>query len=74
MADYSSSSQPYGIVAIGAYVFFSYIGFDTATTTAEECKDPQRDVPTGRDRGAWRSERCIYCATAMVLIGAVPWS
>src|SRR6185437_11721755 len=29
MADYSSSAQPYGIVAIGAYVFFSYIGFDT---------------------------------------------
>ncbi len=41
------SNQPYGIVAIGAFVFFSYIGFDTATTTAEECKNPQWDVPVG---------------------------
>ena len=45
--DYSSSAQPYGIIAISAYVFFSYIGFDTATTTAEECKNPQRDLPIG---------------------------
>jgi len=73
MADYSSSSQPYGIVAIGAYVFFSYIGFDTATTTAEECKDPQRDVPMGVI-GALAIGTVIYCATAMILIGAIPWS
>jgi basic amino acid/polyamine antiporter, APA family len=43
----AESSQPYGIVAVGAFVFFSYIGFDTATTTAEECKRPQFDVPVG---------------------------
>ncbi len=72
MADYSSSAQPYGIVAIGAYVFFSYIGFDTATTTAEECKEPQRDVPMGVI-GALAIGTLIYCATAIVLIGAVPW-
>ncbi len=73
MADYSSSAQPYGIVAIGAYVFFSYIGFDTATTTAEECKNPQRDVPMGVI-GALAIGTLIYCATAVVLIGAVPWN
>ncbi len=73
MADYSSSSQPYGVVAIGAYVFFSYIGFDTATTTAEECKQPQRDVPMGVI-GALAIGTLIYCATALVLIGAMPWS
>jgi APA family basic amino acid/polyamine antiporter len=72
MADYTSSAQPYGIVAIGAYVFFSYIGFDTATTTAEECKNPQRDVPMGVI-GALAIGTIIYCATAIVLIGAVPW-
>jgi APA family basic amino acid/polyamine antiporter len=72
MADYSSSAQPYGIVAVGAYVFFSYIGFDTATTTAEECKNPQRDVPMGV-MGALVIGTIIYCATAVVLIGAVPW-
>jgi APA family basic amino acid/polyamine antiporter len=73
MADYSSSAQPYGIVAIGAYVFFSYIGFDTATTTAEECINPKFDVPAGVI-GALAIGTLIYCATAIVLIGAVPWS
>ena len=73
MADYSSSAQPYGIVAIGAYVFFSYIGFDTATTTAEECRNPQFDVPVGVI-GALGIGTLLYCATAIVLIGAVPWS
>jgi APA family basic amino acid/polyamine antiporter len=73
MADYSSSAQPYGIIAIGAYVFFSYIGFDTATTTAEECKNPQFDVPVGVI-GALAIGTLIYCATAIVLVGAVPWN
>ena len=71
-ADYSSSDQPYGIIPIAAYVFFSYIGFDTATTTAEECKNPQRDVPLGV-LGALGIGTLIYCATAVVLVGAVPW-
>ena len=73
MADYSSSAQPYGIVAVGAFVFFSYIGFDTATTTAEECKNPQRDVPMGV-MGALAIGTLLYCATAIVLIGALPWN
>ena len=58
---------------IAAYVFFSYIGFDTATTTAEECKNPQFDVPVGVI-GALAIGTIIYCATAIVLVGAVPWS
>ncbi len=73
LADFSSSAQPYGIIAIGAFVFFSYIGFDTATTTAEECKNPQFDVPAGVI-GALAIGTIIYCATAIVLVGAVPWS
>ncbi|HZY96534.1 MAG TPA: amino acid permease [Candidatus Cybelea sp.] len=73
MADYSSTAQPYGIIAIGAYVFFSYIGFDTATTTAEECKNPQFDIPVGV-LGALAIGTLIYCATAIVLVGAVPWN
>ncbi|MDB5041584.1 MAG: yfnA [Candidatus Eremiobacteraeota bacterium] len=67
------SAQPYGIIPIAAYVFFSYIGFDTATTTAEECKNPQRDVPLGVI-GALVIGTVIYCATAIVLVGAMPWS
>ena len=73
LADYSSSAQPYGIIAVSAFVFFSYIGFDTATTTAEECKRPQLDVPVGVI-GALAIGTLVYCATAIVLVGAVPWS
>jgi amino acid transporter len=29
----------------GVSAFFAYIGFDAISTTAEECKDPQRDLP-----------------------------
>ena len=68
----SEASQPIGIIAVGAFVFFSYIGFDTATTTAEECKNPQRDVPMGVI-GALAIGTLIYCATAIVLVAAVPW-
>jgi APA family basic amino acid/polyamine antiporter len=67
------SAQPFGIIPIAAYVFFSYIGFDTATTTAEECKNPQRDIPLGVI-GALVIGTIIYCATAIVLVGAVPWA
>ena len=67
------AAQPFGIIPIAAYVFFSYIGFDTATTTAEECKEPQRDVPLGVI-GALAIGTVIYCATAIVLVGAVPWT
>lgn len=64
--------QPFGIIPISALIFFSYIGFDTATTTAEECKNPQRDVPMGVI-GALAIGTIIYCATALVLVGSVPW-
>ena len=67
------ASQPFGIVPIAAYLFFSYIGFDTATTTAEECKEPQRDVPLGVI-GALAIGTLLYCLTAVVLLGAVPWA
>ncbi len=69
----AESAQPYGIIAVGAFVFFSYIGFDTATTTAEECKNPKFDVPVGV-MGALAIGTIVYCATAIVLVGAVPWN
>jgi APA family basic amino acid/polyamine antiporter len=67
------SAQPIGIISVGAFVFFSYIGFDTATTTAEECKNPQFDIPFGVI-GALAIGTIIYCATAIVLVAAVPWN
>lgn len=61
-----------GIIPAAALVFFSYIGFDTATTTAQECGNPQRDVPVGVI-GALIVGTIIYCTVAVVLVGAVPW-
>ena len=34
-------------MAAAAVVFFAYIGFDAVSTTAEETKNPQRDLPIG---------------------------
>ncbi|MBC5810590.1 MAG: amino acid permease, partial [Candidatus Eremiobacteraeota bacterium] len=61
-----------GIVPAAALLFFTYIGFDTATTTAEECRDPARDVPLGV-LGALGIGTLIYCVVAVVLVGIVPW-
>ena len=36
-----------GVMAAAAVVFFAYIGFDAVSTTAEEAKNPQRDLPIG---------------------------
>ena len=36
-----------GVSAAAATVFFAYIGFDAITTTAEEARNPQRDLPLG---------------------------
>jgi APA family basic amino acid/polyamine antiporter len=61
-----------GIIPAAALVFFSYIGFDAATTTAEECRRPQRDIPVGV-MGALGVGTVIYCVVAVVLVGIVPW-
>ena len=63
---------PTGIIGAAALVFFVYIGFDTATTTSEECKNPKRDIPVGVI-GSLLIGTAIYCAVAIVLVGAVPW-
>ncbi len=36
-----------GIIEASAYVFFAYIGFDAVSNTAEECIEPQKDLPFG---------------------------
>ncbi|HXP94023.1 MAG TPA: amino acid permease [Candidatus Binatia bacterium] len=61
-----------GIIPAAALVFFTYIGFDTATTTAEEARVPQRDIPIGVI-GSLLIGTVIYCAVATVLVGIVPW-
>lgn len=54
-------------------VFFAYIGFDAISTTAEECKNPQRDLPRGM---MWAIIICtiLYVAIALVLTGIVNYS
>src|SRR5208282_281566 len=36
-----------GVLAGGSIIFFTYIGFDSVSTAAEECRNPQRDLPIG---------------------------
>lgn len=62
-----------GILKGTAAVFFAYIGFDAISTTAEECKDPQRDLPRGM---IYSLIICtvIYVLIALVLTGMVNYS
>jgi basic amino acid/polyamine antiporter, APA family len=41
---------PFGLAGMfggAAFIFFAYIGFDAVSTTAEEAKNPSRDLPFG---------------------------
>ncbi len=62
-----------GILKGVSAVFFAYIGFDAISTTAEECKNPQRDLPRGM---MWAIIICtiLYVAIALVLTGMVNYS
>jgi APA family basic amino acid/polyamine antiporter len=69
-----SPFAPYGwpgIMAAGAIVFFAYIGFDAVSTTAEEAKNPQRDLPIGIIASLVICT-VLYLAVAAVLTGIVP--
>lgn len=59
-----------GILKGVSAVFFAYIGFDAISTTAEECKDPQRDLPKGM---MWAIIICtvLYIIIALVITGMV---
>lgn len=59
-----------GVLKGVSAVFFAYIGFDAISTTAEECKDPQKDLPKGM---MWAIIICtiLYIAIALVLTGMV---
>lgn len=55
-----------GIFAGAALVFFAYIGFDVVATTAEETKNPQRDLPIGIIASLVICT-VLYCAVALVV-------
>lgn len=61
----------HGIMTGAALVFFAYIGFDAVSTTAEETKNPQRDLPIGMI-AALIVCTILYIAVAALLTGMVP--
>ncbi|MBL7754383.1 MAG: amino acid permease [Chitinophagaceae bacterium] len=62
-----------GIMKGVSAVFFAYIGFDAISTTAEECKNPQRDLPRAM---IYALIVCtiLYVLLALVLTGMVPYT
>jgi basic amino acid/polyamine antiporter, APA family len=67
-ADNWSPFAPNGVSGVlkgVSAVFFAYIGFDAISTTAEECKNPQRDLPKGMIYSL------IICTVLYVLISLV---
>jgi APA family basic amino acid/polyamine antiporter len=69
-----SPFAPYGwsgIMGAGAVVFFAYIGFDAVSTTAEEARNPQRDLPIGIIASLVICT-VLYIAVAAILTGIVP--
>jgi APA family basic amino acid/polyamine antiporter len=60
-----------GVMAAAAVVFFAYIGFDAVSTTAEEAKNPRRDLPIGIIASLIICTT-LYLAVAAILSGIVP--
>jgi APA family basic amino acid/polyamine antiporter len=70
-----STFAPMGFSGVGAgaaYIFFAYIGFDAVSTTAQEARNPQRDLPIGIIASLLICT-VLYIAVAGVLTGMVPW-
>lgn len=61
-----------GVLTGGAIVFFSYIGFDSVSTAAEECKHPKRDLPLGIMASLFVCA-ALYVGVAVVLTGIQPY-
>ncbi len=57
-----------GIFAGAFLIFFAYIGFDALATAAEECKNPQKDLPVGII-GSLLITTIVYVLVALVLTG-----
>lgn len=71
-----SPFAPHGVAGVlkgVSAVFFAYIGFDAISTTAEECKDPQRDLPRGM---IYSLVICtvLYIIISLTLTGMVNYS
>jgi APA family basic amino acid/polyamine antiporter len=62
-----------GVLRATGIMFFAYIGFDAVSTAAQECRNPQRDLPIGI-LASLAICTVLYIAVATVLIGIVPYA
>jgi basic amino acid/polyamine antiporter, APA family len=62
-----------GIFTAAAIVFFAYIGFDVVATTAEESRNPQRDLPIGI-LGSLAICTILYILVSQIMTGIVPYN
>ncbi|MGH9493086.1 MAG: amino acid permease [Terriglobales bacterium] len=62
-----------GVLTGGAIIFFTYIGFDSVSTAAEEAKNPQRDVPIGIIATLLVCA-VLYVAVVLVYCGVEMWN
>jgi APA family basic amino acid/polyamine antiporter len=61
-----------GVLTGAAIVFFAFIGFDSVSTAAEECTNPQKNMPIGI-LGTLVICGLLYTSVALVLTGIVSW-
>ena len=61
-----------GVLSGAAIVFFTFIGFDSVSTAAEECRQPQKNMPIGII-GTLIVCTLLYTSVALVLTGIVNW-
>ncbi len=62
-----------GVVTGGAIIFFTYIGFDSVSTAAEEAKTPQKDIPCGIIASLIVCT-VLYVGVALVLLGMMKYT
>jgi basic amino acid/polyamine antiporter, APA family len=62
-----------GVMAGVSSVFFAFIGFDAVSTLAEECKNPQRDLPRGMIYSLLIST-IVFVVLALILTGMAAYS
>ena len=61
-----------GVTVAAGQVFFSYIGFDAASTAGEEAKNPKRDLPFAII-GSLVVVTILYLLVTLAALGAQPW-
>jgi APA family basic amino acid/polyamine antiporter len=61
-----------GILRGAGVIFFAYIGFDAVSTSAQEARDPQRDMPRGI-LGSLAICTVLFVLVSAVMVGIVPY-